>query len=93
PANHILGLRLNVWTSLLLFTAAVAFLWLRRPGGRFSHGTAAAETADSATAAPPGPAEETPAAADASKTVTAPARRDRATRLLKETTDAARRRQ
>ncbi|MEU0042879.1 prolipoprotein diacylglyceryl transferase [Streptomyces werraensis] len=30
PANHILGLRLNVWTSLLLFAAAVAFLVLRR---------------------------------------------------------------
>ncbi|GHE39005.1 prolipoprotein diacylglyceryl transferase [Streptomyces lavendulocolor] len=31
PANHILGLRLNVWTSLLLFTAAIVFLCLRRP--------------------------------------------------------------
>ncbi|MHB9857542.1 prolipoprotein diacylglyceryl transferase [Streptomyces sp. YIM S03343] len=29
PANHILGLRLNVWTSLLLFLAAVVFLILR----------------------------------------------------------------
>ncbi|EGX57725.1 prolipoprotein diacylglyceryltransferase-like protein [Streptomyces zinciresistens K42] len=33
-ANHLLGLRLNVWTSLLLFTAAVAFLYLRRPSRR-----------------------------------------------------------
>ena len=30
PANHVIGLRLNVWTSLLLFVAAVAFLVLRR---------------------------------------------------------------
>ncbi|WP_331753186.1 prolipoprotein diacylglyceryl transferase (plasmid) [Streptomyces sp. NBC_00637] len=29
PANHILGLRLNVWTSMLLFLAAVVFLVLR----------------------------------------------------------------
>jgi prolipoprotein diacylglyceryl transferase len=31
-ANHLLGLRLNVWTSLLIFVAAVAFLvsWRRR---------------------------------------------------------------
>ncbi|MCP3818816.1 prolipoprotein diacylglyceryl transferase [Streptomyces sp. A3M-1-3] len=34
PANHILGLRLNVWTSLLLFLAAIAFLIWRRPGIR-----------------------------------------------------------
>ncbi|MDT9692983.1 prolipoprotein diacylglyceryl transferase [Streptomyces sp. P9(2023)] len=33
PANHLLGLRLNVWTSLLLFLAAVAFLIWRRGGG------------------------------------------------------------
>src|SRR5262249_45328631 len=32
PANHTLGLRLNVWTSILLFLAAPAFLILRRPG-------------------------------------------------------------
>lgn len=30
PANHILGLRLNVWTSVLLFIAAVIFLIVRR---------------------------------------------------------------
>ena len=30
-ANHFLGLRLNDWTSLLVFLAAVAFLVLRRP--------------------------------------------------------------
>jgi prolipoprotein diacylglyceryl transferase len=29
-ANHILGLRLNVWTSILIFTAAVGYLWWRR---------------------------------------------------------------
>lgn len=30
-ANHILGLRLNVWTSILVFTAALlVFLWRRR---------------------------------------------------------------
>jgi prolipoprotein diacylglyceryl transferase len=26
-ANHILGLRLNDWTSLIIFVAAVAYLW------------------------------------------------------------------
>jgi prolipoprotein diacylglyceryl transferase len=30
-ANHILGLRLNIWTSILIFAAAVAFLIPRRP--------------------------------------------------------------
>jgi prolipoprotein diacylglyceryl transferase len=30
-AHHILGLRLNDWTSILVFAAAVAFLLLRKP--------------------------------------------------------------
>ena len=30
-AHHILGLRLNDWTSILVFAAATAFLVLRRP--------------------------------------------------------------
>lgn len=30
PANHILGLRLNVWTSLVLFIGAVGYLIVRR---------------------------------------------------------------
>lgn len=30
PASHILGLRLNVWTSVLLFIAAIVFLIVRR---------------------------------------------------------------
>ncbi|MFN2536348.1 MAG: prolipoprotein diacylglyceryl transferase [Pseudonocardiaceae bacterium] len=30
-ANHFLGLRLNDWTSVMVFLAAVAFLLLRRP--------------------------------------------------------------
>jgi len=30
PAHHILGLRLNQWTCVVLFIAAVAYLWLRR---------------------------------------------------------------
>jgi hypothetical protein len=29
-ANHILGLRLNVWTAIIVFAVAVAFLVLRR---------------------------------------------------------------
>jgi prolipoprotein diacylglyceryltransferase len=32
PSNHILGLRLNIWTSLILFVAAASFLYLRRAG-------------------------------------------------------------
>jgi len=31
-ANRILGLRLNVWTSIIIFAAAVAFLTLGRRG-------------------------------------------------------------
>ncbi|MFF4756429.1 prolipoprotein diacylglyceryl transferase [Streptomyces sp. NPDC002514] len=54
PANHILGLRLNVWTSLLLFTAAVAFLCLRRAGRRTAQ--EAGETALSGGAMSGGPA-------------------------------------
>jgi prolipoprotein diacylglyceryltransferase len=30
-AHHILGLRLNDWTSILVFVGAVAFLLLRKP--------------------------------------------------------------
>lgn len=30
PAHHILGLRLNDWTALVVFAAAVAYLWWRR---------------------------------------------------------------
>jgi prolipoprotein diacylglyceryltransferase len=31
-ANRILGLRLNIWTSIVIFAAAVAFLLLARRG-------------------------------------------------------------
>lgn len=34
PAHDILGLRLNVWTSLLVFLGAVAYLWITRHQGR-----------------------------------------------------------
>ena len=34
PANHVLGLRLNVLTALVVFTGAVLFLVLRRGVGR-----------------------------------------------------------
>ncbi|WP_420120299.1 prolipoprotein diacylglyceryl transferase [Nakamurella sp.] len=34
PANHILGLRINVFTSVLVFLGAVLFLYLRRHVGR-----------------------------------------------------------
>ena len=30
PANHFLGLRINVFTSILVFLGAVLFLYLRR---------------------------------------------------------------
>ena len=32
-ANRILGLRLNVWTSIIIFAAAVGYLWWRRSRG------------------------------------------------------------
>jgi len=31
-ANQIFGLRLNIWTSMIVFVAATAFLWFRRDG-------------------------------------------------------------
>jgi hypothetical protein len=34
PANHILGLRINVFTSVIVFLGAVLFLILRRHVGR-----------------------------------------------------------
>jgi hypothetical protein len=34
PANHIFGLRINVFTSVIVFLGAVAFLILRRHHGR-----------------------------------------------------------
>lgn len=34
PANHILGLRINVFTSVIVFLGAVLFLYLRRHVGR-----------------------------------------------------------
>lgn len=64
PANHILGLRLNVWTSMLLFAAAVIFLVLRRPGHAAADGKVAplpaldevAECDEAETAPTPAPA-------------------------------------
>ncbi|GAA3246051.1 prolipoprotein diacylglyceryl transferase [Streptomyces labedae] len=62
PANHILGLRLNVWTSLLLFIAALAFLCLRRPARPATADAGAAPSAAEASAAPaPTPLPEQPA--------------------------------
>jgi len=58
-ANHILGLRVNDWVSLLVFTAAVAAVALLRnqpPPGRFtSPDTAAPASTDPAAAAPVDP--------------------------------------
>jgi prolipoprotein diacylglyceryltransferase len=45
-ANHILGLRLNDWTSLIIFIAAVAYLW-KAPRGR-ADDTAAESVQDAA---------------------------------------------
>ena len=49
PANHVLGLRLNLWTSLLVFAAAVGYLWVsarRRPGRETTVYRAGAEASD-----------------------------------------------
>lgn len=92
-ANHILGLRLNVWTSMLLFLAAVAFLILRRPSRRIAVATVVAdETAVPAAVAVPAPgsAEEKLAVADPGNTVTAPVPQKGKTGLLKQPTDPAR---
>ncbi|UQA91144.1 prolipoprotein diacylglyceryl transferase [Streptomyces halobius] len=89
-ANHILGLRLNVWTSLLLFTAAVIFLYLRRPSRLAVLPTAADGTPAPRTAVfPPGSADGPLAVADPGKTATAPAAQDGKTGLLKEPANPA----
>ncbi len=41
-ANHFLGLRLNDWTSLVVFLATIAFLLLRRPRRQQPHPATAA---------------------------------------------------
>jgi prolipoprotein diacylglyceryl transferase len=51
PANTVLGVRLNVWTSVLLFLAAVVFLVMRRPTAGHVRQEAATE-APGETAAP-----------------------------------------
>jgi len=44
PAHHIFGLRLNQWTSIVIFVLAVAYLWLTRDKqGEESLGVPAAE--------------------------------------------------
>ncbi|MEW2356645.1 prolipoprotein diacylglyceryl transferase [Spirillospora sp. NPDC029432] len=56
-AHHVLGLRLNNWTSLVVFLGAVAYIyWARTKAGR-------PEAVGAAPAEPEGPASETPAAA------------------------------
>ncbi|MFI0416840.1 prolipoprotein diacylglyceryl transferase [Spongiactinospora sp. 9N601] len=48
-AHHILGLRLNQWTSIVLFVAALAFFWLaRNKTGEESLGEPPDETGDPA---------------------------------------------
>lgn len=34
PTHHLLGLRLNIWTAVLVFLGAVAYLWVTRHRGR-----------------------------------------------------------
>jgi len=51
PANHILGLRLNVWTSVLLFLAALAYLLLRRTANPFTPAPRRADMTAAATVA------------------------------------------
>ncbi|WP_345431106.1 prolipoprotein diacylglyceryl transferase [Actinoallomurus vinaceus] len=67
PAHHVLGLRLNDWTALVVFLCAVAYLYLQRdktenPAGAF--GTAADATAEE-TAAEGSAAEESASEDDA----------------------------
>jgi prolipoprotein diacylglyceryltransferase len=57
-ANRVLGLRLNVWTSIVIFIAAVAFLVLAR------RGQPAAATTARAAQAEPADGDGRPGAAD-----------------------------
>ncbi len=54
PAHHILGLRLNQWTSIVLFVAALAYFWYaRNKTGEESVGAVAESGADAAEVADP----------------------------------------
>ena len=48
-AHHVVGLRLNDWTSLVLFVAAVAYLYVYRDKGEAAGGAPAGPAADEAT--------------------------------------------
>jgi prolipoprotein diacylglyceryl transferase len=66
-AHHILGLRLNDWTSLVVFIGAVAYLYVYRDRTTIPEGAtgpvAADEAAEPAGSAPEAAEEETPATA------------------------------
>lgn len=77
PAHHILGLRLNDWTSMIVLLAAIAYLYLKRgdttperirgdgPAGTTDEtGTEPAAEPEDATEAEDGPADATPADED-----------------------------
>jgi prolipoprotein diacylglyceryl transferase len=68
PANHILGLRLNVWTSLLLFIGAIVYLIVRRPRPN-AVGTEAVPLSDDDLQAPDAVALDTSSHAVARRTV------------------------
>jgi len=67
PANHILGVRLNVWTSVVLFLAAVAYLIARRTRDLTQDASGPTTgTAPATTTRPPTPREGVISGADAS---------------------------
>ncbi|GGO02313.1 prolipoprotein diacylglyceryl transferase 1 [Microbispora rosea subsp. aerata] len=64
PAHQILGLRLNQWTSIVIFLGAVAYLWLaRKRTGEESLGV----PGDDAGSAPADPADTGSAGADSAQ--------------------------
>jgi prolipoprotein diacylglyceryl transferase len=63
PAHHILGLRLNQWTSIVIFIGAVAYLWLTR--NKTTEESLGAFEVDPAHPAGQADAEETGAKTDA----------------------------
>jgi hypothetical protein len=70
--NHVLGLRLNVWTSIILFVLAVAYILIsarRNPGRETEVQPTPSDEADE-TPAPSDDAEETPQTSSTSTTPT-----------------------
>lgn len=71
-ANSILGLRLNVWTSAIVFLAAAALLWFRLKRPNFERQTTTTAAALAPSAAAPNDLSDTPPPQDQDAGATVP---------------------